>query len=63
MMIYQLSRAVLKGSAMAYLPKTVTSCILVSGTLAMTSMPAFAQCRTRNLYFLLRHRAAVSAED
>ena len=31
MMIYQLSRAVLKGSAMAYLPKTETSCILVSG--------------------------------
>ena len=42
MMIYQFSKAVLKGSAMAYLPKTITSCILVSGTLAMTSMPAFA---------------------
>lgn len=42
MMNYPASKAALKGAATACLPKTITSCILVSGALAMTSMPAFA---------------------
>ncbi len=36
------SKTALKGTVMAGLPKTITACILVSGTLAMTALPALA---------------------
>ncbi|MFA6155983.1 autotransporter domain-containing protein [Mesorhizobium sp.] len=41
-MIDHTSEAALKRAVVAYLPKTITSCMIVSGALVATSMPALA---------------------